>query len=45
MEIIVTAFATIVAAGCFIAILSNDLKEVRADGDASDEADDSSQGK
>jgi len=30
MEVIVTAFATIVAAGCFIAILSNDLKEVRA---------------
>jgi hypothetical protein len=42
MEIIVTAFATIVAAGCFIAILSSDLKEVRTDGDTSDEADDNS---
>jgi len=39
MEIVVTAFATVVAVGCFLAILKSDLKEVRAEGDSADKPD------
>jgi hypothetical protein len=34
MEIIVTAFATLVAAGCFVAILSSDLKESKQENES-----------
>ncbi len=37
MEIIVTAFATIVAVGCLFAILKKDIKELRANADTEDE--------
>ena len=37
MEIVVTVFATVVAAGCFFAILSNDLKEAGTKSDSSGE--------
>jgi hypothetical protein len=30
MEIVVTVFAAVVAAGCFFAVLSNDIKEAGA---------------
>lgn len=33
MEIIVTAFATLVAAGCFVAILTTDIEENRKNQD------------
>jgi hypothetical protein len=36
MEIVVTAFAAVVAAGCFVAILKSDLKELHADGETSE---------
>jgi hypothetical protein len=35
MEIIVTAFATLVAAGCFLAVVASDIKESRNDVDSS----------
>jgi hypothetical protein len=38
MEIVVTVFATVVAAGCFIAILSNDRKEAGSNNKSSSEA-------
>ena len=36
MEIVVTVFATVVAIGCFYAILKSDLKEARFEGDSAD---------
>lgn len=38
MEIVVTAFAAIVAAGCFLAIRSSDLKESGSQEDSSEGA-------
>jgi hypothetical protein len=37
MEIVVTVFATVVAAGCFFAILSNDRKEAKSNNESSTE--------
>jgi hypothetical protein len=38
MEIVVTLFATVVAAGCFFAILSNDRNEAGANKGSSGES-------